>query len=109
MKILESNLIVLDSDELAIAIDAYLVSQRVHVSGPRTISFKTDTGTHQCRYVEAQVYVPSGRLADNRSASEELGSDFEAIMSGIASKDGNTQQEALHALSRIREALGYES
>jgi len=47
----------LDSDELACAIDTYLVSQGVHVSGPRTISINDEF----CRYCFGKIYVdPSG-------------------------------------------------
>lgn len=45
----------LDGDEIATAIDAYLVAHRVHVSGPRTV-------TVNCEMCEVgKVYVdPSG-------------------------------------------------
>lgn len=41
----------LSGDELAIAIDAYLVARRVHISGPRTITVNGGL----CE--RAQVYV----------------------------------------------------
>ena len=49
--------ICLDSNELATAIDAYLVSHGIHVSGPRSILLN---GTI-CREFDVCVYVdPSG-------------------------------------------------
>ena len=45
----------LTGDEVAIAIDAYLVTHGVHVSGPRTIT----VNGHLCKF--GQIYVdPSG-------------------------------------------------
>jgi hypothetical protein len=47
--------IVLDSDEVATAIDAYLVAHSVHIAGPRTITI----GGKLCK--PCKVYVdPSG-------------------------------------------------
>jgi hypothetical protein len=48
-------LVELTGDEVAIAIDAYLVAHKIHVSGPRTISVNGEL----CQ--EGRVYVdPSG-------------------------------------------------
>lgn len=45
----------LTSDEVATAIDAYLVSHGIYVSGPRTVT----VNGHMCKF--GQVYVdPSG-------------------------------------------------
>jgi hypothetical protein len=49
--------ICLTGDEVAIAIDAYLVARRVHVSGPRTITVNGE------RCERGHVYVdPSGAV-----------------------------------------------
>ena len=53
-------LIKLTGDEVAIAIDAYLVAHRVHVSGPRTITVNGEL----CQ--EGEIYVdPSGQVIHN--------------------------------------------
>ena len=50
-------LIKLTVDEVAIAIDAYLVAHRVHVNGPRTITVNGEL----CQ--EGEIYVdPSGQV-----------------------------------------------
>jgi hypothetical protein len=55
--------IILDGNELALAIDAYLVAHKVYVSGPRTIRIVVDGDKHIARDVEADIYVdPRGRL-----------------------------------------------
>lgn len=66
---IDGNTITLDGDELAIAVDAYLAAHRIHVTGPRTIRYRT-RGAHDLALGEAaQVYVdPSGRVVDNRDA-----------------------------------------
>ncbi len=68
MKIV-GNEVRLSGDEVATAIDAYLVARRICVDGARTItvsghSYPEATGLLQ----GAKVYVdPSGRLVDNRT------------------------------------------
>lgn len=62
MKI-NGNNIILDGDEVATAIDAYLTAHSICVDGPRTIIIAGRTPTPAAR-----VYVdPSGRIVDNRS------------------------------------------
>lgn len=54
--------IILDADEIATAIDAYLVARRVSVTGPRTVRIETpDEHTHEI----AVLVDPSGRLIDD--------------------------------------------
>jgi hypothetical protein len=66
MRILE-NRIVLDGDEFATAIDAYLTAHNVHVSGPRAVSTVVDGESRIARDVTVSIYVdPSGRIVDNR-------------------------------------------
>ena len=69
MKIV-GNKILLDGNEFAMAIDAYLVAHGISVSGPRTVSVIMDNeDTYEkaiARDVEVEVYVdPSGRVVDN--------------------------------------------
>lgn len=56
--------VLLNSSEVATAIDAYLVAHRISVTGPRTIILVTEAGERLC--VPAIVKVdPSGRIVDN--------------------------------------------
>jgi len=50
-------LIELTGDEVATAIDAYLVAHGVHISGPRTVRVNGDLCEHGSVYVD-----PSGRV-----------------------------------------------
>lgn len=53
--------VLLGPDEIATAIDAYLVAHRVSVTGPRTVRWETpDDDTTEC----AVIVDPSGRLID---------------------------------------------
>jgi hypothetical protein len=57
------DVVLLDYDEIATAIDAYLVTHNISVSGPRTIRWETpDESTTEC----AVIVDPSGKLVDNR-------------------------------------------
>ena len=73
MRIL-GNSILLDGNELATAIDAYLVAHNICVVGPRTV-FVIDEGEDKrimARDASVDVYVdPSGRIVDNRDTLAE--------------------------------------
>lgn len=63
MKI-SGRVIELDGDELAHAVDVYLLAQGVVVDGPRTVTVATGGGRRRiARSVSVSVYVdPSGRV-----------------------------------------------
>lgn len=57
----------LTGDEVAIAIDAYLVSHRIHVNGPRTITVNGEL----CE--RGRVYVdPSGYVIDDNGKGRKI-------------------------------------
>jgi hypothetical protein len=59
------TIIYLDGDEIATAIDAYLVSQRIYVHGPRTI---TANGTI-LRNVKGKVMVEGKVIVNGKDAA----------------------------------------
>lgn len=71
MKVLRDR-IVLTGDELAVAIEAYLVAHEVNVHGPRTINIVVDgdrplSKKFTCCDVDVEITVaPEGVLIDNR-------------------------------------------
>lgn len=66
MKI-KGNKIILDGNEFATAIDAYLAAHNVCVGGPRTVFATVDGEETLARDVAVAVYVdPGGRVVDNR-------------------------------------------
>lgn len=70
MKI-DGNLVYLDGNELALAVDAYLVAHRVAVIGPRTIRIGIDgIGIDGERYLcrDVDLSVVGERIVDNRSS-----------------------------------------
>lgn len=57
-----NKVVLLSTDEIATAIDAYLVAHRVSVYGPRTVRYETpDDETHEITV----IVDPSGRLIDD--------------------------------------------
>jgi hypothetical protein len=71
MKIV-GNRIDLDGDEVAVAIDAYLVAHRVHLEGPRTIRLFTPDDKFLFSEVDVEINVDiSGHIADNRVKGNE--------------------------------------
>lgn len=54
-------LVHLDGDELATAIDAYLVAHGIHVSGPRTVRANGELCNNASVYVD-----PSGFVVDDK-------------------------------------------
>lgn len=50
----------LDGDELATAIDAYLVAHGVHVSGPRTVKVNGELCDNATIYVDPSGFVVDG-------------------------------------------------
>lgn len=57
-----TKVVLLGPDEIARAIDAYLVARGVSVSGPRTVCWETpDDTTTECTV----IVDPSGRLIDD--------------------------------------------
>lgn len=67
----KSNAVMLDANELATAIDAYLAAHNLSVSGPRTVYIMCHGKRHIAQDCEAGVYVdPSGRVVDNRPDRE---------------------------------------
>lgn len=70
---IRGNMIELNGNEFATAIDAYLTAHNICVVGPRTIRVITSTDRTLARDLSVEVYVdPSGRVVDNRPTSEEL-------------------------------------
>jgi hypothetical protein len=63
--------VVLDGEEFATAIDAYLTAHTIHVSGPRTISAVLPGISAIAGNVEIYVHVdPSGRVVDNTPSGD---------------------------------------
>lgn len=64
----------LDGNEVATAIDAYLVAQCVHVSGPRTITVNGELCESGNIYVDPSGFIitPKGRKLSGRGANAEV-------------------------------------
>lgn len=64
----------LDGNEVATAIDAYLVAHGVHVSGPRTISVNGELCQPTCIYVDPSGFVitPEGDKLVGHSANDKI-------------------------------------
>jgi hypothetical protein len=57
----------LSGEEVAIAIDAYLVARRVHINGPRTITVNGELCGHGQVYVDPSGFViHKGKKIDGR-------------------------------------------
>ena len=66
--IVQDDKVLLTGNEIATAIDAYLATHRISVTGPRAIRIIVDGGEERfARDVTSIVYVdPPGILVDNR-------------------------------------------
>ncbi|HUP06828.1 MAG TPA: hypothetical protein VMU47_06745 [Caldimonas sp.] len=60
----------LTGDEVAVAIDAYLVAHGVHVSGPRTVTVNSELCVSGRVYVDPEGFVisPDGQKYNGRGA-----------------------------------------
>lgn len=63
---IDGNLVYLEGNELATAVDAYLAAHRIAVVGPRTIRIGVDGDRYLCRDVD--VSVVGEKVVDNRSS-----------------------------------------
>lgn len=78
----KKRVVLLDGDDVATAIDAYITAHRICVSGPRTIRLRRRDELFLAE--GAQVYVdPSGLLHDNGSSEERR--DHERVRIGLES------------------------
>lgn len=76
----------LDGNEVATALDAWIVAQGVHVSGPRTITVNGEPCETGNIYVDPSGFVitPKGRKLSGRGANTKLcgASDASALATG---------------------------